>query len=404
MRRMVGFALGLTLWLGGSLAARAELPQKIKVGVLTDIAGPVADVAGPGSVVSARLAVEDYAKSILGNVEVEVIQGDHQNKADVAAAIARRWLDTEGVNVIVDVPFSAASLSVHEVVRNNGKAAFLVSGGGTVELTGSKCSPNTVHWTYDTYSVATSTAKAVVTAGAKSWYFITADFAFGHSLEAEAGKAVQALGGTVVGRVRHPFNAPDMSSFVLQAQGSKAEVIGLANSSVDAINAIKQAREFGVLRGGQKMAAMIMLLNDVHALGLEAGQGLYLTEPFYWDFNDATRAFADKFSPRAKNARPSMIHAGVYASLVHYMKAAKAANTVDGLAVVAKMKELPTDDPLFGKGQVRADGRKIHDMHLFQVKSPAESKGPWDYYKYVRSTPAAEAFRPLSEGGCPLLK
>ena len=306
--------------------------------------------------------------------------------------------------MIVDVPFSAAALSVNEVVRRDGKAAFLVSGGGTVELTGAKCSPNTVHWTYDTYAVANSTARAVVQTGAKSWFFVTADFAFGHSLEAEAAKAVQALDGKVTGRVRHPFNAPDMSSFVLQAQSSKAEVVGLANSSVDAINAIKVGREFGVVARGQKIAAMIMLLNDVHALGLEAGQGLYLTEPFYWDFSDATRAFSAKFSPRMKNARPSMIHAGVYASVLHYMKAVKAANTVDGLAVVAKMKELPTDDPLFGKGAVRADGRKIHDMHLFQVKSPSESKGPWDYYKFIRSTPAAEAFRPLAEGGCPLVK
>jgi branched-chain amino acid transport system substrate-binding protein len=404
MRSIHVVALGLVLCAGVPPAAQAEIPQKIKIGVLSDIAGPVSDVAGTGSVVAARLAVEEYAKSILGNVEVEVIQGDHQNKADNAAAIARRWLDTEGVNVIVDVPFSAAALSVNEVVRRDGKAAFLVSGGGTVELTGAKCSPNTVHWTYDTYAVANSTARAVVQTGAKSWFFVTADFAFGHSLEAEAAKAVQALDGKVIGRVRHPFNAPDMSSFVLQAQSSKAEVVGLANSSVDAINAIKVGREFGVVARGQKIAAMIMLLNDVHALGLEAGQGLYLTEPFYWDFSDATRAFSAKFSPRMKNARPSMIHAGVYASVLHYMKAVKAANTVDGLAVVAKMKELPTDDPLFGKGAVRADGRKIHDMHLFQVKSPSESKGPWDYYKFIRSTPAAEAFRPLAEGGCPLVK
>ena len=240
--------------------------------------------------------------------------------------------------------------------------------------------------------------------GGKNWFFITSDFAFGHSLEAEASKVVQALGGRVVGRVRHPFNAPDMSSFVLQAQTSKAEVIGLANSSADAINAIKQAREFGVIAGGQKMAAMIMLLNDVHGLGLDAGQGLYLTEPFYWDLNDASRAFSNRFSPRVKGARPSMIHAGVYAGVIHYLKAVKAANTTDGLAVVAKMKELPTDDPLFGKGHVRADGRKIHDMHLFQVKSPSESKGAWDYYKHVQSIPAAEAFRPLAEGGCPLAK
>lgn len=395
--------LGMALCLA-PFATGAQIPSKIKIGVLTDMVGPVSDVAGPGSVAAARLAVEDHAKSILGDVQVDVVFGDHLLKADVAASIARRWLDTEGVNVIIDVPFSAAALAVHEVVRNNGRAVFIVSGGGTVELTGPKCSPNTVHWTYDTYSVGSSTAKAVVRTGGKTWFFITSDFAFGHSLEAEASKAVEGQGGRVVGKVRHPFNASDMSSFVLQAQASKADVIGLANSSIDTISAIKQAREFGVQARGQKVAAMIMLIGDVHALGLEAGQGLYLTEPFYWDLNAASRTFSNRYSPRVNGARPSMIHAGVYAGLLHYMKAVKAANTTEGAAVVKKMKELPTDDPLFGKGQIRADGRKIHDMHLFQVKSPAESKGPWDYYKHVRSIPGAEAFRPLAEGGCPLAK
>jgi branched-chain amino acid transport system substrate-binding protein len=396
-------ALATALWLA-PLTVEAQLASKIKVGVLTDMAGPVSDVAGPGSVAAARLAVEEHAKSILGDVEVEVVQADHANKTDIAASIARRWLESEGVNVIVDVPFSAAALAVHEVVRNHGKGVFLVSGAGTVELTGAKCSPNTVHWTYDTYAVGSSTAKAVVRTGGKNWFFITSDFAFGHSLETEASKAVRGQGGRVVGAVRHPFNAADMSSFVLQAQSSKADVIGLANSSIDAINSIKQAREFGVTAGGQKVAAMIMLISDVHGLGLDAGQGLYLTEPFYWDLNEASRAFSGRFAPRAGGARPSMIHVGVYAGLIHYMKAVKAANTTDGPAVVAKMKELPTDDPLFGQGQIRADGRKIHDMHLFQVKSPSESKGPWDYYKHVHSIPAAEAFRPLAEGGCPLAK
>jgi branched-chain amino acid transport system substrate-binding protein len=400
--RLITAGLALAFAHGGALA---QVPNnRIKVGILNDMVGPVSDVAGPGSVLAAQLAVEEHAKSIIGDVTVEIIQADHQNKADVAASIARRWLDTEGVNAILDVPFSAAALAVHEVVRNNARAAFLVSGGGTVELTGPKCSPNTVHWTYDTWSVGHSTAKAVVRTGAKSWFFITSDFAFGHSLEAEATKAVQSEGGRVLGAVRHPFNAADMSSFVLQAQASKAEVIGLANSSIDTINAIKQAREFGVIAGGQKVAAMIMLINDVHGLGLDVGEGLYLTEAFYWDMNERTRAFSQKFAARSNGRRPSMIQAGVYASLLHYMKAVKAANTTDGLAVVRKMKELPTDDPLFGKGSVRADGRKIHDMHLFQVKARSESKGPWDYYKLVHTVPAVEAFRPLSEGGCPLVK
>jgi branched-chain amino acid transport system substrate-binding protein len=378
--------------------------DRLKVGVLTDMTGPVSDVAGPGSVLAAQMAVEDYGKAILGDVPIEVVSADHQNKADIASAIARRWVDAEAVNAILDVPFSAAALAVNEVVRTNGHAAFLVSGGGTAELTGPKCSPNTVHWTYDTWSVGNSTAKAVVRQGGKSWYFITADFAFGHSLETEAAKAIVSEGGTVLGEVLHPFNSPDMSSYVLQAQGSRAQVIGLANSSIDAVNAIKQAREFGVAAGGQKIAAMIMLINDVNGLGLEAGQGLYLTEPFYWNLNDETRAFSTRFMARSNGRPPSMIQAGVYASMIHYMKAVKAANSTDGLVVVGKMKELPTDDPLFGKGSIRADGRTLHNMYLFQVKSPSESKGPWDYYNLVGTVPAAEAFRPLKDGGCPLVK
>jgi branched-chain amino acid transport system substrate-binding protein len=383
----------------GSGWAQGVVPR-VKVGVLTDMAGPVSDVAGPGSVLAAQMAVEDYGRAILGDVPIEIVQADHQNKADIAAGLARRWLDTEGVNAILDVPFSAAALAVHEVVRENGRAALLVSGGGTVELTGPKCSPNTVHWTYDTWSVGNSTAKAVVRQGGKSWFFITADFAFGHSLENEASAVVKGEGGRVLGSVRHPFNSPDMSSYVLQAQASRAEVIGLANSSIDAINSIKQARDFGVAAGGQKMAAMIMLINDVHGLGLEAEQGLYLTEPFYWNFDPQTRAFSDRFAARLGGRRPSMIQAGVYSSMVHYMKAVKAAGSTDGKTVVANMKELPTEDALFGKGRVRVDGRKIHEMHLFQVKSPSESMQPWDYYKLVSSVPAEEAFRPLADGRC----
>ncbi len=397
-------AAGLLLAFAPIGADAQIVGNRIKVGVLSDMAGPVSDVAGPGSVIAAQLAVDDFAKSILGDVTVEVVQADHQNKADVASSITRRWLDSEGVNAILDVPFSAAALAVHEVVRNNGHAVLLVSGGGTVDLTGPKCSPNTVHWTYDTWSVAHSTAQAVVATGGKTWFFLTSDYAFGHSLETEATKAVQGKGGRVLGAVRHPFNTSDMSSFVLQAQASKADVIGLANSSIDSINSIKQAREFQVMASGQKVAAMIMLINDVHGLGLNAGQGLYLTEAFYWDLNEQTRAFSKKFAARFNGLPPSMIQAGVYASMIHYMKAVKAANTTEGLTVVNMMKAMPTDDSLFGKGSIRPDGRKIHDMHLFQVKSPAESKGPWDYYKLVQDIPAAEAFRPIAEGGCPLAK
>lgn len=402
--RALFLASGLALVLLHGPASAQTAVQRVKVGVLTDMSGPTSDVGGPGSVLAAQMAVEDYGRALLGDIPVEVIEADHQDKADVAAAVARRWLDTEGVNAILDVPFSAAALAVNEVVRQNGHAAYLVSGGGTADLTGSKCSPLTVHWTYDTWSVANSTARAVVGQGGKSWFFLTSDYAFGHALETDGSRAIKAAGGQVLGSVSHPYNSPDMSAYVLQAMGSKAQVIGLANSSIDAINSIKQARELGAAAQGQRIAALIMLINDVHGLGLEAGQGLYLTEPFYWDLNAQTRAFSDRFAARLGGRRPSMIQAGVYASLVHYMKAVHAAGTTEGLAVVNKMKELPTDDPLFGHGSVRVDGRTIHDMYLFQVKSPAESKGPWDYYKLVATTPAAEAFRPLSEGGCSLVK
>ena len=385
--------------------AAAQMPvQHVKVGVLTDMSGPTSDVGGPGSVLAAQMAVEEYGRALLGDVTIEIVHADHQVKADVAAALARRWLDTEGVNAILDVPFSAAALAVNEVVRQNGRAAFLVSGGGTAELTGAKCSPNTVHWTYDTWSVANSTARAVVNQGGTSWFFLTSDYAFGHALEIDGSRAIKAAGGQVLGSVSHPYNSPDMSAYVLQGMASKAQVIGLANSSVDAINSIKQAHDLGAVAQGMRVAALIMLINDVHGLGLEAGQGLYLTEPFYWDLNDRTRAFSDRFASRLGGRRPSMIQAGVYASMIHYMKAVRAAGTTDGLTVVAKMKELPTDDPLFGRGSIRADGRTLHDMYLFQVKTPAESKGPWDYYTLIATTPAAEAFRPLSDGGCPLVK
>ena len=385
--------------------AAAQTPvQHVKVGVLTDMSGPTSDVGGPGSVLAAEMAVEEYGRALLGDATIEIVHADHQVKADVAAALARRWLDTEGVDAILDVPFSAAALAVNEVVRQNGRAAYLVSGGGTAELTGAKCSPNTVHWTYDTWSVANSTARAVVSQGGKSWFFLTSDYAFGHALEIDGSRAIKAAGGQVLGSVSHPYNSPDMSAYVLQAMASKAQVIGLANSSVDAINSIKQAHDLGAVAQGMRVAALIMLINDVHGLGLEAGQGLYLTEPFYWDLNDRTRAFSDRFASRLGGRRPSMIQAGVYASMIHYMKAVRAAGTTDGLTVVAKMKELPTDDPLFGRGSIRADGRTLHDMYLFQVKTPAESKGPWDYYKLIATTPAAEAFRPLSDGGCPLVK
>jgi branched-chain amino acid transport system substrate-binding protein len=385
-------------------SAAAAVPEdKVRIGVLTDMASFASDSTGIGSVVAAQLAAEDAA-GLLGGSKVEVLQADHQNKPDVGSAIAKQWLETGRVDVIADVPFSSVALAVNEVVRANPKAVFLASGPGTADLTGPKCAPNTVHWTYDTWSLANGTAKAVVQTGGDSWFFVTADYAFGHALERDAMTVVKAMNGKVLGNVRHPPNASDFSSFMLQAQASKAKIIGLANAVGDTINSVKQAAEFGIPKGGQTLAALLMQITDVHSIGLAAAQGLYLTEAFYWDMNDGTRAFADRFAQRTGGKRPGMIQAGVYASVLHYLKAVKAADTTDGTAVAAKMKAMPTDDPLFGHGAIRADGRTIHDMYLFRVKAPTESKGPWDYYNAVRTIPAAEAFRPIAEGGCPLVK
>ncbi|PWC45794.1 ABC transporter substrate-binding protein [Azospirillum sp. TSO22-1] len=389
--------------LSGAAPACAEIAgNRIKLGVLTDMSGFASDSTGQGSLVAAQLAAEDFAKELPG-VTIEVVHADHQNKPDIGAAAARRWLDQEQVNAILDVPFSSVALAVNEVVRNS-KAVFIASGPGTTELTGPKCSPNTVHWTYDTWALANGTARAVTEGGGKTWYFLTADYAFGHALENDAAAVVKGLGGTVVGSVRHPPNASDFSSYLLQAQGSGARIIGLANAVGDTIGSVKQATEFGVLNGGQRLAALLMQLTDVHAVGLKEAQGLYLTEAFYWDLNAGTRAFADRFAAKMNGRRPTGNQAGVYAGALHYLKAVKAAGTADGSAVAARMKELPTDDPLFGKGVVRADGRAVHDMLFFEVKKPDESKGAWDYYKLVRTIPAAEAFRPLDQGNCPLAK
>jgi len=389
--------------LSGAPPASAEIAgNRIKLGVLTDMSGFASDSTGQGSLVAAQLAAEDFAKELPG-VTIEVVHADHQNKPDIGAAAARRWLDQEQVNAVLDVPFSSVALAVNEVVRNS-KAVFIASGPGTTELTGPKCSPNTVHWTYDTWALANGTARAVTEGGGKSWYFLTADYAFGHALENDASAVVKSLGGTVVGTVRHPPNAADFSSYLLQAQGSGAKIIGLANAVGDTIGSVKQATEFGILSGGQRLAALLMQLTDVHAVGLKEAQGLYLTEAFYWDLNAGTRAFADRFAAKMNGRRPTGNQAGVYAGALHYLKAVKAAGTADGAAVAAKMKELPTDDPLFGKGTVRADGRAVHDMLFFEVKKPDESKGAWDYYKLVRTIPAAEAFRPLDQGNCPLAK
>jgi branched-chain amino acid transport system substrate-binding protein len=385
-------------------AAQAEISGNVvKIGVLTDQSSLYTDLSGHGSVVAAQMAVEDFGGKVKGTA-IEIVSADHQNKADVGSNIARQWFDVDGVDVIVDVPNSGVALAVNEIVKEKNKV-FLVSGAATSALTGDKCSPNTVHWTYDTWALANGTGKAIVKAGGDTWFFITADYAFGHALEKDTSAVIVANGGKVLGAVRHPLNNADFSSFLLQAQSSGAKVIGLANAGGDTTNAIKQAAEFGIVAGGQSLAGLLIFLTDVHALGLQTAQGLIFTESFYWDSNDATRAFAKRFAERDGGIHPTMDHAGVYASVTHYLKALDALGSdADGKAIVDKMKELPTDDPLFGKGTIRADGRKIHDMYLFEVKKPEESKAPWDYYKLRATIPAAEAFRPLDKGGCPLVK
>ena len=395
--------MALAAGLGCGAAQAQYTDGTIRIGVLNDMSGTYSDLSGRGSLIAARMAVEDFGAAAKG-MKVEIVGADHQNKPDVGSNIVRKWIDTGKVDVIVDVPTSSVALAVNEIVRDKNKV-FLVSGGATSDLTGAKCTPNTIHWTYDTWALANGTGQAIVKTGGDTWFFLTANYAFGLALERDTAAVVVKNGGKVLGRVRHPFPATDFSSFLLQAQASKAKIIGLANAGADTVNSIKQASEFGIVRGGQKLAALLAFITDVHALGLQASQGLIMTEAWYWDLNDANREFAKKFAPQNKGIYPTMVHAGVYSAVTHYLKAVEALKSdADGKAVVAKMKELPTDDKLFGKGTVRADGRKIHPMYLVEVKTPTESKGPWDYYKVRATIPADEAFRPLSEGGCPLVK
>ena len=399
--------LGLSLAAALALAAGGAYAQisdgVIKIGVMNDQSGTYADLAGPGSVVAARMAVEDFGAAKKG-MKVEILVADHQNKPEVGSSIARQWFDVDKVDVIVDVPTSSVALAVNQITREKNKV-LLVSTGASVDLTGKACTPNTAHWTYDTWSLANGTGTAVVKSGGNTWFFLTADYAFGHSLEQQTEAVVQKLGGKVLGKVRHPFPSADMSSFLLQAQASKAKIIGLANAGADTINAIKQGAEFGIVKGGQQFAGLLVFLTDVHSLGLNIAQGLLLTESFYWDLNDQTRGFSRRFAKLHKGAMPTMGQAGTYSAVLHYLKAVEALKSdAAGDKVVAKMKELPTDDPVFGKGRVRQDGRKIHNMYLFEVKKPAESKGPWDYYKLRGTIPAEQAFRPEKDGGCPLVK
>ena len=381
-----------------AFVAESALAQEgidVTLGVLNDRSGVYADLSGEGSVVAAQMAVEDFGASEKG-INVEILSADHQNKPDVASTIARQWYDQDGVDAILDVPTSSAALAVADITAEAG-GVFINSGAGSTALTRENCQPTTIHWTYDTAALAKGTGGAMAAAGGDTWFFLTADYAFGHSLEEETARVVEEAGGEVLGTVRHPFPATDFSSFLLQAQGSGAKVIGLANAGADTVNAIKQASEFGITQAGQQLAALLMFVTDVHALGTQTAQDLVLTEAFYWDLDDETREWSARFEER-HGSKPTMVHAGVYSGLMHYLRAVEAVGSTESEAVVAHMKANPFDDPLFGEGYVREDGRVIHDMYLFEVKSPDESQGEWDLYNLLATIPAEEAFLPME--GC----
>jgi branched-chain amino acid transport system substrate-binding protein len=392
----------LTLGFASQAGAQGSISNDtVKIGVLTDMSSLYADNSGTGSVAAAQMAVADFGGTVLGK-KIEVLSADNLNKPDVGSGIARQWIDRDGVDVIVDVPNSAVALAVQEVTRASNKV-FLATGTASSRLTADVCSPTTVHWTYDTYALAHGTGRAVVENGGDTWFFIAADFAVGAALQADTSAVIQASGGRVLGGVRHPINSSDFASYLLQAQASKAKIIGLATAGGDMINLVKQSREFGIVQGGQRLAALLTFIADIHTLGLEAAQGLMLTTAFYWDLNDQTRAWSKKFAERYPKV-PTMIHAGTYGAVMHYLKAVAAAGTDDGAIVTKKMKEMPVDDFMTKGGVIRADGRLVRDMYLFQVKSPSESHGKFDYYKLVATIPGDKAFRPLEAGGCPLVK
>jgi branched-chain amino acid transport system substrate-binding protein len=396
--------LGTALTLASASLAVAQ-DKTVKIGVLTDNSGLYSDLGGAGSTLAAQMAVEDSGFLAKG-WKIDIISADHQNKPDIGTAIARQWIDVEKVDIFMDVLNSGVALAVNNVVKEK-NSIMINTGAATSDLTNAQCSPNTIHWVYDTYMLANSTGQALVKAGGDTWFFLTADYAFGAALERDTTAVVVKSGGKVIGGVKHPLNTADFSSFLLQAQASKAKIIGMANAGGDTTNTIKQASEFGIVAGGQKLAGLLLFITDVHSLGLKVAQGLSFTETFYWDMNDGTRAFSKRFSERMKTkAEPSMVQAGVYSGLIHYFKALEAigGNPHDGIKMVDKMKSMPTDDPLFGQGSIRVDGRKITPAYLFEVKKPEESKGPWDYYKLIGTTPGDQAFRPLSESACPLVK
>jgi branched-chain amino acid transport system substrate-binding protein len=399
MRRNIIAVLALLLWGAGLTAAVAQQP--VKLGVLNDQTGLYADLTGMGSVHAARMAVDDFGGKVLGR-PIEVIFADHQNKPDIGANIARQWIETQGVNVILDIPNSAVGLAVREVTRTH-DAVDINTGAATSDLSGKACSPHGVHWSFDTYGLAATVGQALVKQGGDSWFFITADYAFGHDLEKDTAAVVLKSGGKVLGDVRHPLNSSDFSSYLLQAQASKAKVIGLANAGGDTINTIKQAAEFGIMKGGQKISPLLVFITDIDSVGLETAQGLLLSEAFYWDMNDETRAFSKRFMERIGRV-PGGAQAGVYSSVTHYLKAVKAAGTTDAAAVMKIMKETPINDMFAKNGRIREDGRMVHDMYLFEVKKPSESKGRWDDYNLLATIPGNEAFQPLSESRCPLVK
>ncbi|KAB1072371.1 ABC transporter substrate-binding protein [Methylobacterium soli] len=381
-------------------AAGAQTP--VKIGILGDRSGVYSDIGGEGSVVAARMAIEDFNPNEHG-LKVEIVSADHQNKPDIGSALARQWYDRDGVDAIFDVPTSSVALAVSQVTKEKNKT-FVDTGAGTADLTGPQCTPNTIHWAYDTVALANGTGSAMVKRGGDTWFFITADYVFGQTLQRDTTAVVEKNGGKVIGSVKAPFPTADFSSFLLQAQASGAKVIGLANAGGDTINAVKQAGEFSITEKGQALAALLIYSSDVHSLGTRVAQGLILTEPFYWDLNDASRTFSDRFAKLFSARKPTSNQAGVYSGVLHYLKAvAELKSATDGTAVVSKMKAMPTDDPLFGKGEIREDGRKIHDMYLFEVKKPAEAKTEWDLYKVLATIPGKDAFRPIGEGGCPLV-
>ncbi|WP_375306936.1 ABC transporter substrate-binding protein [Bradyrhizobium sp. A11] len=392
------FAAGLASFaISPSFAQQAPL----KIGVLSDFSSVYSDIGGMGNVEATKMAIEDFGGQMFGK-PIDMVSADVLNKPDVASTIARKWWETEGVDMIIDLPTSATALAVMELSKQYEKI-MIVTDAASSDITGKSCSPYTAHWTYDTYANAHTVGSAIVKNGGDTWFFLTADYVFGHSVERDTGDVVKAAGGKVLGSVKHPLNTADFSSFLLQAQASKAKIIGLANGGGDTINAIKQAGEFGIVAGGQNLAAIVMFISDVHSLGLKLAQGLIVTEAYYWDLNDKTRAFGKRFLERVKRM-PTMNQAATYSATLHYLKAVQAAGTRDTKTVMAKMRELPVKDAFTDNGVLREDGRMVHSMYLFQVKKPEESKGPWDYYKLLAEVPADQAFRPLKDGGCPLVK